>query len=101
MKRLFLTTALAGCIAWSSAAMADRYQLMPVITHMGIAKLDYTALMLDTGAGIAFNCSAQFDAKALKFMAESACLAVPSEGKLPSGSIALPSTAPTFGWLPL
>jgi len=102
MKTLFLATAVAGCVAWSSTAMAaDRYQLMPVITHMGIAKLDYTALMLDTGAGIAFNCSAQFDAKLLKFMTEAACLGVPSEGKLPSGTVALPATAPTFGWIPL
>ena len=101
MKRLFLTTAVAGCVVWSSAAMADRYQFMPVITHMGTSKLDYTALLLDTGAGIAFNCSAQFDAKQLKFMSESACLAVPSEGKLPTGNIALPTAAPTFGWLPL
>jgi hypothetical protein len=101
MRALFLTTALAGCVAWSSTAMADRYQLLPVITHMGIARLDYTALLLDTGAGIAFNCSAQFDAKLLKFTAESACLAVPIDGKLPSGNIALPAGSQTFGWIPL
>ena len=101
MRALFLTTAVAGCVAWSSAAMADRYQLFPVITHMGIAKLDYTALLLDTTTGIAFNCSTQFDAKLLKFAAEGACLAVPVEGKLPAGNAALPTAAPTFGWIPL
>jgi hypothetical protein len=81
--------------------MAEKYQLWPVITHMGIARLDYTALLLDTGAGSAFSCSAQFDAKLLKFMGESACLAVPIEGKLPSGNVALPAAAQTFGWIPL
>ena len=100
MRTLFLT-AIAGCIAWSSPAMAERYQLLPVITHMGIAGLDYTALLLDTGAGIAFNCSAQFDAKLLKFTGESACLALSVEGKLPSGNVALPTGSQTFGWIPL
>ena len=47
MKTLFLA-AIAGSVAWSSTAMAERYQLLPVITHMGVAKLDYTALLLDT-----------------------------------------------------
>jgi hypothetical protein len=81
--------------------MAEKYQLLPVITHMGIAKLDYTALLLDTGAGSAFNCSAQFDAKLLKFMGEAACLAVSVEGKLPLGNVALPTSSQTFGWIPL
>lgn len=100
MRTLFLT-AIAGCITWSSPAMAETYQLLPVITHMGAARLDYTALLLDTGAGIAFNCSAQFDAKLQKFTGESACLAVSVEGKLPLGNVALPSGAQTFGWIPL
>ena len=101
MRTLFLTTAIAACVAWSSPAMAEKYQLLPVITHMGIGRLDYTALLLDTGAGIAFNCSAQFDAKLLKFMGESACLAVSAEGKFPSGNVALPTGSQTFGWIPL
>ena len=101
MKSLFLTTAIAGCVAWSSPAMAEKYQLLPVITHMGIGRLDYTALLLDTAAGLAFNCSAQFDAKLLKFTGEAACVAVPVEGKLPLGNVALPSGAQTFGWIPL
>ena len=100
MKALFLA-AIAGSVAWSSTAMAERYQLLPVITHMGVAKLDYTALLLDTGSGIASNCSAQFDAKLLKFVGEAACLAVPVEGKLPSGNVALPAGSQTFGWIPL
>ena len=100
MKTLVLA-AIAGSVAWSSTAMAERYQLLPVITHMGIARLDYTALLLDTAAGTAFNCSAQFDAKLLKFMDGSACLAVPIEGKLPIGNIALPAGSQTFGWIPL
>ena len=100
MRPLFLA-AIAGCVAWSSPAMAEKYQLLPVITHMGIGRLDYTALLLDTAAGTAFNCSAQFDAKLLKFMDGSACLAVPLEGKLPSGNVALPAGSQTFGWIPL
>ena len=100
MRTLFLT-AIAACVACSSPAMAEKYQLWPVITHMGIARLDYTALLLDTGAGSAFSCSAQFDAKLLKFMGESACLAVSVEGKLPLGNVALPPAAQTFGWMPL
>ena len=100
MRTLFLT-AIAACVAWSSPAMAQKYQLLPLITHMGIARLDYTALLLDIGAGIAFSCSAQFDAKLLKFMGESACLAVPVEGKLPSGNVTLPAASATFGWIPL
>jgi hypothetical protein len=100
MRTLFLT-AIAGCVAWSSSAMAERYQVLPVITHMGVARLDYTALLLDTGTGIAFNCSAQFDAKLSKFMGESACVPVPLDGKLPSGNVALPASSQTFGWIPL
>ena len=100
MRTLSLT-AIAACVAWSSPAMAEKYQLLPVITHMGAARLDYTALLLDTGTGTAFNCSAQFDAKLLKFMGESACLAVPLEGKLPSGTVALSTGPQTFGWIPL
>ena len=101
MKSLFLTTAIAGCVAWSSPALAEKYQVLPVITHMGVARLDYTALLLDTGTGTAFNCSAQFDAKLLKFTGESACLTVPVDGKLPLGNVALPTGAQTFGWIPL
>ena len=101
MKTLVLTTAIAGCVAWSSPAMAEKYQLLPVITQMGIGRLNYTALLLDTGAGSAFNCSAQFDAKLLKFTGESACLAVSVEGKLPLGNVALPAGSQTFGWIPL
>jgi hypothetical protein len=101
MKTLVLTTAIAGCVAWSSPAMAEKYQLLPVITHMGIGRLNYTALLLDTGTGSAFNCSAQFDAKLLKFTGESACLAVSVEGKLPLGNVALPTNSQTFGWIPL
>jgi hypothetical protein len=100
MRTPFLT-AIAACVAWSSPAMAEKYQLLPVITHMGAARLDYTALLLDTGTGVAFNCSAQFDAKLLKFMGESVCLAVAVEGKLPSATVALPNGAQTFGWIPL
>jgi hypothetical protein len=100
MRTLFLA-AIAGCVAWSSTAVAERYQVLPVMTHMGVAKLDYTALLLDTEAGIAFNCLAQFDAKLLKFMGESTCLAVSVEGKLPSGNVALPTASQTFGWIPL
>ena len=100
MRPLFLT-AIAACVAGSSPAMAQKYQLLPVITHMGIGRLDYTALLLDTAAGIAFNCSAQFDAKLLKFTGESACLAVPVDGKLPLGNVALPAGSQTFGWIPL
>src|SRR6516162_234494 len=101
MRTLFLTTAIAACVAGSSPALADRYQLISVITHMGVGRLDYTALLLDTGAGIAFNCLAQFDAKTSKFVGESACLAVPVDGKLSSGNVALPAPAQTFGWIPL
>jgi hypothetical protein len=101
MKNLFLTTAITGCVAWSSPAMAEKYQLLPVITHMGIARLNYTALLLETATGSAFNCSAQFDAKLLKFMGESACLGVAVEGKLPTGNVALPTGSQTFGWIPL
>jgi len=100
MRTLFLT-AIAACVAWSSAAMAEKYQLLPVITHMGAARLDYTALLLDAGTGVAFNCSAQFDAKLSKFMGESACLAVAVEGKLSSGNVALSTGSQTFGWIPL
>jgi hypothetical protein len=100
MRNLFLT-AIAGFVAWSSPAMAERYQVMPVITHMGLARLNYTALLLDVGAGIAFNCSAQFDSKLAKFIGESACLQVSVEGKLPSGNVALQTPAQTFGWIPL
>ena len=100
MKPLFLT-AMAACVAWSSPAMAEKYQLQPVITHMGVARLDSTALLLDSWAGTAFNCSAQFDAKLKKFTGESACLAVPIEGKPPLGNVALPHGAQTFGWIPL
>jgi hypothetical protein len=100
MRTPFLTV-IAACAAWSSPAMAEKYQLLPVITHMGAARLDYTALLLDTGTGVAFNCSAQFDAKLSKFVGESACLAVAVEGKLPSGNFALPTGAQTFGWIPL
>jgi hypothetical protein len=81
--------------------MAEKYQLLPVITHMGVARLDYTALLLDTVAGTAFNCSAQFDAKLQKFMDESACIAVLLEGKLPSGNVVMPTGSQTFGWIPL
>ena len=73
--RTLILTAIAACVAWSSPALPERYQLLPVITHIGVARLDYTALLLDTGAGIAFICSAQFDAKLQKFTGESACLA--------------------------
>ena len=100
MKTLFVA-AIAGWAAWSSPAIAERYQLLPVITHMGVARLNYTALLLDAGSGSAFNCSAQFDAKLAKFSGESACIALPVDGKLPSGSIALQSPAQTFGWIPL
>ena len=100
MRTLFLA-AIAGSVAWSSTAMAERYQVLPVITHMGAAKLDYTALLLDTGAGIAFSCSAQFDAKLSKFIGESACHVVSVEGKLPSGNVALTTGSQTFGWIPL
>ena len=100
MRPLFLL-AIGSCFACSSPALAERYQLVPVITHMGVAKLDYTALLLDTAAGVALNCSAQFDAKALKFTGESACFAVPLEGKLPVGKVALPTGSQTFGWIPL
>jgi hypothetical protein len=86
---------------WSSTAMAERYQLLPVITHMGAARLDYTALLLDTGTGNAFNCSAQFDAKTSKFTGQSTCRAVSVDGKLPSESFALSTGSPTFGWIPL
>ena len=99
MRTLFLA-AIAGSVAGSSTAMAERYQVLPV-SRMGGAKLDYTALLLDTGAGIAFNCSAQFDAKLSKFIGESACLVVSVEGKLPSGNVALPIGSQTFGWIPL
>ena len=68
---------------------------------MGIGRLDYTAMLLDTAAGTAFNCSAQFDAKLSKFMGESVCVALPVEGKLPLGNVALPTSSQTFGWIPL
>jgi hypothetical protein len=100
MRTLFLA-AIAGCVAWSSPALAEKYQLLPVITHMGAARLDSTALLLDAAAGIAFNCSTQFDAKLLKFMGEAACLAVSAEGKLPLGNVALPAAAQILGWIPL
>ena len=100
MRTLFLT-AIAACVAWSSPAMAEKYQLLPVITHMGIARLDYTALLLDTKSGDAFDCSAQFDAKLSKFMGESTCRAVPIDGKLPTANFALPTSSQTFGWIPL
>jgi len=100
MKTLFLV-AIAGCVAWSSTAMAERYQLLPVITHMGVARLDYTALLLDTGTGSAFGCSAQFDAKLAKYVGESTCRTVPVDGKLPTGNFALPTSSQTFGWIPL
>src|SRR5262252_2087453 len=100
MRTLFLT-AIAACVAGSSPAMAQKYQLLPVITHMGVARLDYTALLLDTGTGTAFNCLAQFDAKLLKFLGEAACAAVSVEGKLPAANVALPAAAQTFGWIPL
>jgi hypothetical protein len=83
MRSLFLT-AIAGCVAWSSPALAEKYQLLPVITHMGGARLDCTALLLDAATGIAFNCSAQFDAKLLKFSGEAACLAVSVECRVAS-----------------
>jgi hypothetical protein len=92
---------MAGCVAWTSSAMAEKYQILPVITHMGVARLDYTALLLDAGAGTAFNCSTQFDAKLSKFMGESACRPVSVDGKLPSGNVALPPASSTFGWIPL
>ena len=100
MRTPFLT-AIAAWVVLSSPAMAEKYQLLPVITHMGAARLDYTALLLDLGAGAAFNCSAQFDAKLSKFTGESACLAVAVEGKLSSGNVALPTGSQTFGWIPL
>jgi len=81
--------------------MAEKWQVMPVITHMGAGRLDYTALLLDAAAGSAFNCSAQFDAKLSKFMGESACRPVSVDGKLPSANFALPAAAQTFGWIPL
>jgi hypothetical protein len=96
-----LLLAVAGCVAWLSPAMAERYQLLPVITHMGVARLDYTALLLDAAASTAFNCSAQFDAKASKFTGEGACRPVSVDGKLPSGNFAVPAAAQTFGWIPL
>ena len=99
--RTLCLAAIAGCVAWSSSAMAERYQVLPVIAHMGLARLDYIALVLDTTTGIAFNCSAQFDAKLSKFTGESACAPVATDGKLPSGNVALPASAPTFGWIPL
>jgi hypothetical protein len=99
MKNLVLA-AITGCLAWSSTAMAEKYQLLPVITHMGVGRLDYTALLLDSAGG-AFNCSAQFDAKLSKFTGESACVPVKVDGKLPSGSIVVPAAAQTFGWIPL
>jgi len=100
MRNLFLA-AMAGCVAWTSPALADKYQLLPVITHMGVSRLDYTALLLDSAAGIALNCTAQFDAKLSKFMGESACVPVPLDGKLPAGNVALPGSSQTFGWIPL
>jgi hypothetical protein len=100
MRPLFLA-AIAGCVAWSSSAMAEKWQFMPVITHKGFARLDYTALLLDAGAGTAFNCSAQFDAKLSKFMGESTCRPVSVDGNLPSGNFALQASAQTFGWIPL
>jgi hypothetical protein len=81
--------------------MAERYQILPVITHMGVARLDYTALLLDTTTGDAFDCSAQFDAKLSKLLGESTCRAVPVDGKLPKGNFALPTSTQTFGWIPL
>ena len=44
MRTLFFA-AMAGCFAWSSTAMADRFQVLPVNTHMGVARLDYTAIL--------------------------------------------------------
>jgi hypothetical protein len=99
--RVLMLTVIASCVAWSSTAMAERYQVLPVNTHMGVARLDYTALLLDTAAGTAFNCSAQFDAKLSKFMSESACLPLSIDGKLPLGNVALPASSQTFGWIPL
>jgi hypothetical protein len=99
MKTVILAVT-AGCLAWSTTAMADKYQLLPVITHMGVGRLDYTALLLDSAGG-AFNCTAQFDAKLAKFTGESACVPVKIEGKLPSGNIVVPAAAQTFGWIPL
>ena len=46
--------------------MAEKYQPLPGIAHMGVARLNYTASLLDTLAGAAFNRSAQFDACAKK-----------------------------------
>src|SRR5260370_8781682 len=86
MRTLFLA-AIAGSVAWSSTAMAERYQVLPVITHMGAAKLDYTALLLDTGAGIAFSCSAQFDPNLSKFICETAFLVASVDYKLPPAHV--------------
>jgi hypothetical protein len=99
--RPLLLAAIAGCVAWPSSAMAEKWQIMPVITHMGAARLDYTALLLDAGTGTAFNCSAQFDAKLSKFMGEGGCRPVSVDGKLPSVNFVFPTAAQTFGWIPL
>jgi hypothetical protein len=61
----------------------------------------HTALLMDTGSGLAFNCSAQFDTRGSKFTSESACLAMSLDGKPPSGQIAWVTMPQNFGWIPL
>jgi hypothetical protein len=101
MRNLILAV-MSGCVfAWSSPAAAERYQILPANTHIGLARLSHMALLIDSETGGAFNCSVQFDIKSSNFAGESACIAVAVEGKLPRGQITLPTASPNFGWLPL
>jgi hypothetical protein len=64
--------------------MAERYQILPLATNVQRSLATYTALLVDSEAGAAFNCSAQFDSNNQRFTREECC-ALSMEGKLPSG----------------
>jgi hypothetical protein len=103
MRALIVTAIASSILAWSSPVFAERYQVLPMNTHNNAAKsvADHTALLMDTSAGVAFNCTAQFDTKVSQFTHESACIAVSLDGKPPSGQIAWQTAPQNFGWIPL
>src|SRR5437660_715444 len=104
IMRALIPAAIAFFVfTWSPPTLAEGYQVLPLYSHIDVARsvADHTALLTDTKAGVAFDCSAQFDTKSSSFTRESACIRLSIDGALPSAPIALPTTTQNFGWIPL
>jgi hypothetical protein len=100
MKKLVLAALAGSVFAFSQPAMAQRYQIVPLATNVQRSLATYTALLVDSEAGVVFNCSAQFDSNNQRFAREE-CDILPVEGKLPSGQIELRNSSLSYGWTPL